>query len=61
MLELWEIRSVPSLPLLPGSLFPGVVASDRVLSIDQIELNCVLMLTELFEIELFFILKLYLH
>ena len=32
ILELWGIRSTPSLPLLPGSLWPGVVASDRVLS-----------------------------
>ena len=31
MLELWEMRSTPSLPLLPGTLWPGVVARDRVL------------------------------
>ena len=30
--------STPSLPLLPGSLWPGVIAPERVLSIDQIEL-----------------------
>ena len=29
MLELWGIQSTPSLPLLPGPLGPGVVASDR--------------------------------
>ena len=33
MLGLWEIRSTPSLPLLPGPLWPGVVAPDRALSI----------------------------
>ena len=36
--------STPSLPTLPGPLWPGVVAPDRVLSMGQIELNCVLML-----------------
>ena len=30
------------MPLLPGPLCLGVVATDRVLSIGQIELNCVL-------------------
>ena len=44
MLELWGMRSIPSLPLLPGPLWPRVVAPDRVLSLGQIELNCVLML-----------------
>ena len=28
MLELWGIWSAPSLPLLPGVLWPGVVAPD---------------------------------
>ena len=37
--ELW-MRSTPSLPLLPGPLWPRVVAPDRVLFMDQIELNC---------------------
>ena len=32
LLELWRMRSTPSLPSLPGSLWPGVVASDRALS-----------------------------
>ena len=34
MLELWEM----SLPSLPGTHWPGVVASVRVLSMGQIEL-----------------------
>ena len=29
MLKLWGMRSAPSLPSLSGSLWPGVVASDR--------------------------------
>ena len=33
-----------SLPLLPGLLWPRMVAPDRVLSMGQIKLNCVLML-----------------
>ncbi len=32
ILELWGMRSTPSLPSLPGSLWPGVVAPDRALS-----------------------------
>ena len=32
MLELWGMQSTPSLPLLPGPLWPGVVAPDQVLS-----------------------------
>ena len=32
MLEFWGMRSTPSLPLLPGPLWPGVVAPDRALS-----------------------------
>ncbi len=34
---LWGMQSTPSLPLLPGPLWPGVVAPDRVLSIYQTE------------------------
>ena len=44
MLELWGMQCTPLLPSLPGPLCSGVVAPDRVLSIGQIELNCVLML-----------------
>ena len=39
MLKLWEMRSTPLLPSLPGSLWPAEVASDRVLSM-EIEINC---------------------
>ena len=44
MLEHWGMRRTPSLPLLLGPLWPRVVAPDRVLSMGQIELNCVLLL-----------------
>ena len=37
MLELWGMRRVPSLPSLPGPLWPRVVAPDRVLCMGQIE------------------------
>ena len=39
MLELWGMQSTPSLPSLPGPHWPGEVAPDRALSMDQIELN----------------------
>ena len=32
MQELWGMRSTPSLPLLPGPLWPGMVASNRAIS-----------------------------
>ena len=38
------MRSASSLPSLPDSLRPEVVALDRVLSMGQIEVNRVLML-----------------
>ena len=44
MLELWGMRRTPSLPSLPGPLWLEVVAPDRVLSMGQIELNCILIL-----------------
>ena len=48
MLELWRMQSILSLSLLSGAttpgLCPGVVGTDRVLSLGQIELNCVLKL-----------------
>ena len=39
MLDLWVMRSTLSLPLVPGPLWPGVVTSDRVLSMGQIDLR----------------------
>ena len=44
MLELQGMQSMPLLPLLPGPLWPGRVAADRILFMGQIELNFVLML-----------------
>ena len=44
MLDLWVMQSTPLLSLLSDPLQPGVVAPDRVLSLGQIELNCILML-----------------
>ena len=44
MLELCGMWSTPSLTSLPGTLWLGVVARDRVPSMGQIELNSVLML-----------------
>ena len=38
MLELWGMWSIPSLPLLSGPLWPGVVAPNRVPSMGPIEL-----------------------
>ena len=38
-LGLWGMRNTPSLPLLSGQLWPGVVAPDRALSIGLIELT----------------------
>ena len=44
MLDLWRMRGTPSLPSLPGLLWPVVVAPNRALSMNQTELNCVPML-----------------
>ena len=38
MLELWGMQSTSSLLSLSGSLWPRIVAPDRVLSMGQIEL-----------------------
>ena len=38
------MRSSPSLPSFSGPIWPGVLASDKVLFMDQTELNCVIML-----------------
>ena len=45
MLELWGMRSTSSLRSLSGSFWGGVIAPDRILSMGQIELNSVLMLS----------------
>ena len=42
--EFWGMRSTLLLPSLSGPLWPGVVAPDRVLFMDQIELNCMFIL-----------------
>ena len=44
MMGLWGRQITPSLTSHPGLLWPGVVAPERVLSMGQIEQNCVLML-----------------
>ena len=44
MLELWGMQSILSLPSLPGPLWPEVIVPDRVLSMSQIERNCLLIL-----------------
>ena len=44
MLEFWGMWSTLSLPSLPDPIWPGVVGLYRVLSIGQIELNCVITL-----------------
>ena len=54
MPELCGMRSTPSMPSLPGPLLPGEVAPDSILSVDQIELNCVLMLNWIVWIETVF-------
>ena len=41
MLEIWGMRSTSSLPLLPDLLWPRMAETDNVLSMRQIELNCV--------------------
>ena len=42
MLELWGMRSISSLPSTSGQIWPGVVAPDRVVSMGQREVNCVM-------------------
>ena len=39
MQGLWGMRSIPPLPSIPGPLWPGMIATDRVSSMGQIELN----------------------
>ena len=35
MLELWEMRNIPSMPFLPGPLWPGTVLLDRARSMGK--------------------------
>ena len=42
MLELWGMWSTPLLPLLPGPLWPRMVAPDWALSMGEIELTAYL-------------------
>ena len=44
MLELWGMRNTHSMLLLSGSFWFGVLAPDRILSMGQVKLNCVLIL-----------------
>ena len=44
MLEISGMERTPLLPSLPGLLWPGVVAPDRLISMGPIELNCVFIL-----------------
>ena len=37
MLKLWEKQSTPSLPVLPGPLWPRMIALHRILCMGQIE------------------------
>ena len=46
MLELWEKRSTPSLPMLSDPLLPGVVATDKVLSMGQVEQTVCIQMTD---------------
>ena len=36
-LKIWRMLSTPSMPLLPGPIWPGMVAPKNVLSIGDIE------------------------
>ena len=45
MHDLWGMQSTPSWPSLSGPLWPWMVAPDSILSMGEMELNCVLMLS----------------
>ena len=61
MLELWGMQRTLSLSSFSGPLRPRVVVPDRDLSMDQIELNCVLMLNRIVWNRTALTLKLCLH
>ena len=46
-MELWETRSISSMPSIPGPLWSRVVAPDRVICMGQIELNCMILLNSI--------------
>ena len=52
MLELWGMWSTPSLPSLPGPLWPGVIVPGRVLSMGQKDLNYICLNLNLCPIEI---------
>ena len=54
VLNFWGMQRNSSLPLFPGSLWLGVVAPDRDLSLGQIELNSVITLNWIVLKKLFF-------
>ena len=47
VLKLWGMWSISLLPSLPGPLWLGMVALDRVLSMGEIEFNSLLMLNSI--------------
>ena len=47
IVRLWGMRRTPSLPSLPGQLCLGVVTPNRVLSMGQIELICIITLNRI--------------
>ena len=55
LLEFLRMQSTYSLPLFPGLFWPGVVASDWVLSMGQIELHCAITLNWIVQINCFYI------
>ena len=48
LLELYGMWSTHLLPLLPGPLWPGMVAHDWTLSMGKIERNCILIQSSIF-------------
>ena len=47
IMELLGMQCTPLLPLLPGSLWFGVVALDMVLAMGQRKISCILMLNRI--------------
>ena len=57
LLELWGMRSTPSLSSIPGLPWSGVVLPERVLSMGLIELNYIVWNGTVFDIETVFMLN----